>query len=178
MSENVKDKVKQVLGLMGMPADESAKLIYSWEAVPHTTSHPIERCYVRIPDDHVARIADRIEELEAENAKLKAKTITKEGMSMCKHNGGSDSGSLTRLVEFKDTFGEKVWVKPELVGWMNYSSGVQPGLAKLLNIKSRVPCLVIHYVNGVMFHVLDPDKEGGEKINQALREARAITVEE
>jgi hypothetical protein len=72
MSENVKDKVKQVLGLMGMPADESAKLIYSWEAVPATTSHPIERCYVRIPDDQVAKVADRIAELEAEIAQLKA----------------------------------------------------------------------------------------------------------
>lgn len=72
MSENVKDKVKQVLGLMGMPADESSKLIYSWEAVPHTTSYPIERCYVRIPDDQVAKVADRITELEAEIAQLKA----------------------------------------------------------------------------------------------------------
>lgn len=72
MSENVKDKVKQVLGLMGMPADESAKLIYSWEAVPLVTSHRIERCYVRIPDDQVAKVADRIAELEAELARLKA----------------------------------------------------------------------------------------------------------
>jgi len=32
MSENdVKAKVARALGLMAMPADESAKLIYSWE---------------------------------------------------------------------------------------------------------------------------------------------------
>lgn len=68
----IKAKKAQVCGLMGMPADESAKLIYSWEAVPLTTSHPIERCYVRIPDEQVARVADRIAELEAEVAQLKA----------------------------------------------------------------------------------------------------------
>lgn len=69
---NDADKIKRVLGLMGMPADESAKLIYSWEAVPLVTSHPIERCYVRIPDDQVAKVADRIAELEAEIAQLKS----------------------------------------------------------------------------------------------------------
>lgn len=79
MSENVKDKVKQVLGLMGMPADESARLIYSWEAVPHT-SHPIERCYVRIPDEQVAKVADRIAELEAELAQLKAPSKWHDGV--------------------------------------------------------------------------------------------------
>ena len=77
---DVKVKVARVCGLMGMPADESSKLIYSWEAVPNTTSHPIERRYVRIPDEQVAKVADRIAELEAEIAQLKAQDEWHDGI--------------------------------------------------------------------------------------------------
>lgn len=105
---DVKAKVARVYGLMGMPADESARLIYSWEAVPHTTSHPIERRYVRIPDEQVARVADRIAELEAELAQFKE---WKSGFP--KLNGDywvkKPSGQIVGPFPF---FNEKIWLAP------------------------------------------------------------------
>ena len=72
MSENVKDKVKQVLGLMGICPDYPVRLYCSFVAPRQSAKEPVNRDFLEIPDEWVAKVADRIAELEAELAQLKA----------------------------------------------------------------------------------------------------------
>ena len=80
MSENVKDKVKQVLGLMGIKPDPLARLYYSVVVTGRTARDPIERIYIEIPDEWIAKVADRIAELEAEIARLKSQDEWHDGI--------------------------------------------------------------------------------------------------
>lgn len=66
------DKMKQVLGLMGIQSDPLARLYYSVVVTGRTARDPIERIYIEIPDEWMAKVAGRIAELEAEIAQLKA----------------------------------------------------------------------------------------------------------
>lgn len=72
LSENVKGKAKQTLGLMGIQPSSSTRIYYSEIVAGRTARDPIERIYIEIPDEWIAKIADRIAELEAEIAQLKA----------------------------------------------------------------------------------------------------------
>ena len=73
MSENVKDKVKQVLGLMGIQPDYPVRLYCSFVAPRQSAKEPVNRDFLEIPDEWVAKVADRIAQLEAEIAQLQRK---------------------------------------------------------------------------------------------------------
>lgn len=53
MSENVKDKVKQVLGLMGICPDYPVRLYCSFIAPRSTAKEPVNRDFLEIPDEWV-----------------------------------------------------------------------------------------------------------------------------
>lgn len=80
MSENVKDKVKQVLGLMGICPDYPVRLYCSFIAPRSTAKEPVNRDFLEIPDEWVAKVADRIAELEAEIARLKSQDEWHDGI--------------------------------------------------------------------------------------------------
>ena len=81
MSEDdVKAKAARVFGLMGIQPSSSARIYYSEMVVGRTARDPIERIYVEIPDEWVAKVADRIAELEAEIAQLKAEDEWHDGI--------------------------------------------------------------------------------------------------
>lgn len=88
-------------------------------------------------------------------------------------NAEDDKSSLTKLVEFEDTFGEKIWIKSSLVERIQYSKGVTRATAKLLGIKPNTPYASLHCRGGGYICVLDPKKEAGDKINQALEEVQS-----
>lgn len=65
------DQVERILGLMGIKPGPSTRLYYSIIPDVRTARDPIERVYIEIPDEWVAKVVDRIAELEAEIAQLK-----------------------------------------------------------------------------------------------------------
>lgn len=79
---DVRDRVKKVLKMLGVSGDDetSPQLFYSWITSPKSPMEPIERCHVQIPDEWVAKVADRIAELEAEVAQLKAQDAWHDGV--------------------------------------------------------------------------------------------------